>query len=214
MCLWHRKRRKMNRAALIRRIATALALTLTLAVRMIHLMFLIWTSSKKRIQISVLSRLTWAHLPWSEIAQVIQMMMSLDLTCLGGWRHYTLLPMFPSRGRLQDWLSRSVDSASNWKGHWKGTVWKSLWRIPARSCNYTLSRSLPRTWLSSLPFIWPKKLPRCLDMFWIIPARCSMIRKLSLFSCLCFGSTAENCWTLLLDIDLANIWNCGVLQVG
>ena len=42
---------------------------------------------------------------------------------------------------------------------------------------------------------WSKKFPRCLDMCWIIPARCSMIRKLSLFSCPCVGSTpsTENC---------------------
>ena len=62
----------------------SVALTLTLAVKMIHLMFLIWTSSKKHIQISVVSRLAWTHLPWSVVAQVIQTMMSLDLTCLEG----------------------------------------------------------------------------------------------------------------------------------
>ena len=60
------------------------ALTLTLAVRMIHRMFLLWTSSKKRIQTLVLSLLGWTHVHWSGLAQVIQMRMSLVLTCLGG----------------------------------------------------------------------------------------------------------------------------------
>ena len=34
-----------------------------------------------------------------------------------------------------------------------------------------------------------KQSPHCLDMCWIIPARCSMIRKLSLCSCPCSGFT-------------------------
>ena len=42
----------------------ALALTLMLAAKMTLRMFLIWTSSKKRMLTSVLSPLGWTHVHW------------------------------------------------------------------------------------------------------------------------------------------------------
>ena len=72
-----------------RRMRNMHRVALTLAAKMTLRMFLIWTSSKKRMLTSVLSPLGWTHVHWSGIAQVIQMRMSLVLTCLGGWRHYT-----------------------------------------------------------------------------------------------------------------------------
>ena len=62
-------------------------------------------------------------------------------------------------------------------------------------------------------FIWLRQFPHYLDMCWIIPARCSTIRRLSPCSCLFSGSTpsTERCSTQPPGIDLASQWNYDVL---
>ena len=73
----------------------------TSAVMMTHLMCQIWTSLRKHTRIFVTSQLGWTHVPSGVLAQLIQTMMSLGLTCPGVCRPSTLWPMSPSRGRLR-----------------------------------------------------------------------------------------------------------------
>ena len=57
--------------------------------------------------------------------------------------------------------------------------------------------------------IWLRQFLRCFGMYWIIPARSSMIQRLSPCSYLSSGSTpfTERCLTQLPGIDLASLWS-------
>ena len=64
--------------------------------------------------------------------------------------------------------------------------------------------------------IWLRQFLRCFGMYWIIPARSSMIQRLSPCSYLSSGSTpfTERCLTQLPGIDLASLWSYDERLVG